>query len=75
VLTRFSGSNNDVSRRYSDFFRLHSYLLHTFCMYSREGVPVMMLPKLPEKHSLQDQLKEFDEQSRSLFNYERKEDL
>lgn len=36
---------------------------------------MVMLPKLPEKHSLQDQLKDYDEQSRIQFCEERKEDL
>lgn len=75
MLTRFSGSNNDVFRRYSDFYRLHCFLLHTYCSYAAENAPIMLLPKLPDKHSLQDQLKEFDEHSRSQFNQERKEDL
>jgi hypothetical protein len=50
-------------------------LLNKYAKYENKDSKIVLLPKLPEKHSIQDRIKEYDEYNRKQFWYERKEDL
>lgn len=70
----FSGGNRktkhvNATRRFSDFEKLHLY----FRYIVGKSVP-LMVPKLPNKHAIQDYM-EFEEDSKAEFLNERKEDL
>lgn len=51
------------------------YLLNKYAKYDSKDSKMVLLPKLPDKHSLQDLIKDYDEYSRKQFWHERKEDL